>query len=80
MSGDPGDLAVNTRVHIHSPHAHTRLRVRLAPGIPRALCLERAKRFAPKPGQFEPRDREAVSANSSRRPLNPLTPQASFMA
>jgi hypothetical protein len=37
MSGDPGDLAVNTRVHTHYPHAHTRLRVRLAPGIPRAL-------------------------------------------
>jgi hypothetical protein len=74
MSGDPGDLAVNTRVHTCYPHAHTRLRVRLAPGIPRALIFEGGT-FAAKPGQYEPRDREAVSANRSRHAPNPLTPK-----
>jgi hypothetical protein len=37
MPGDFGDLAVNTRVHTYYQYAHTRLRVRLAPGIPHAL-------------------------------------------
>jgi hypothetical protein len=39
MPDDFGDLAVNTRVHTHYQYAHTRLRVRLAPGIPHALCF-----------------------------------------
>jgi hypothetical protein len=43
MPDDFGDLAVNTRVHFLRPHAHTRLRVRLAPGIPHALFSERAE-------------------------------------
>jgi hypothetical protein len=37
MPGDSGELAVNTRVHTHYQHAHTRLRVHRAPGIPHAL-------------------------------------------
>src|ERR1700733_9247958 len=37
MPGDPGELAVNTRVHTHYQYAHTRLRVQRAPGIPHAL-------------------------------------------
>jgi hypothetical protein len=39
MPGDFGDLAVNTRVHFTTNLAHARLRVRLAPGIPHALCF-----------------------------------------
>jgi hypothetical protein len=31
---------VNTRVHTCYQYAHTRLRVRLAPGIPHALCFQ----------------------------------------
>src|SRR6266700_1069457 len=38
-----GASAVNTRVHTSLPPAHTGLRVHWAPGIPRALCLQRAK-------------------------------------
>ena len=42
-------LAVNTGVHIHYHYAHTRLRVHWAPGIPRALCLMRARDFLASP-------------------------------
>jgi hypothetical protein len=44
MPGDLGELAVNTRVHTHYQYAHTRLRVRLAPGIPHALFSEKGGR------------------------------------
>jgi len=44
MPGDSGASAVNTGVHSHYSHyAHIRLRVHWAPGIPRALCLMRAR-------------------------------------
>ena len=39
MSGDLGELAVNTRVHTYDQYARTRLRVHWAPGIPHALCF-----------------------------------------
>ena len=38
-----GASAVNTGVHTHYQYAHTRLRVHWAPGIPRALCLEKGE-------------------------------------
>jgi hypothetical protein len=59
MPDDFGDLAVNTRVHFLLPHAHTRLRVRLAPGIPHALWLEGGKLLV-KLALNKRRDREAV--------------------
>src|SRR6266700_5270176 len=40
-----GASAVNTRVHTYYPPAHTGLRVHWAPGIPRALCFQRARDF-----------------------------------
>src|ERR1700680_3438529 len=40
-----GASAVNTGVHTYYPPARTRLRVHWAPGIPRALCFQRAKDF-----------------------------------
>jgi hypothetical protein len=54
-----GDLAVNTRVHFLRPHAHTRLRVRLATGIPHALCFMGRRIHAPL-GRIASRDRRAV--------------------
>ena len=44
MPGESGASAVNTRVlTFFTTPAHSRLRVLRAPGIPRALCLMRAK-------------------------------------
>jgi hypothetical protein len=59
MPGDFGDLAVNTRVHFYHHHAHTRLRVRLAPGIPHALWFK-GRRILAQLGRFASRECEGV--------------------
>jgi hypothetical protein len=58
MPDDFGDLAVNTRVHTYHQYAHTRLRVRLAPGIPHALI---GRIFYARLGRIAPRGRGPVS-------------------
>jgi hypothetical protein len=55
-----GASAVNTRVHNLLPIAHTRLRVHWAPGIPRALSLQRADELS------KPRAHRVASAISFR--------------
>jgi hypothetical protein len=55
-----GASAVNTRVHNLLPIAHTRLRVHWAPGIPRALSLQRADELC------KPRAHRVASAISFR--------------
>jgi hypothetical protein len=56
-----GAFAVNTGVHTQLPPAHTGLRVHWAPGIPRALCFQRAEEFLAWLGRSAPRERECMS-------------------
>jgi hypothetical protein len=65
MPGDFGDLAVNTRVHFYHHHAHTRLRVRLAPGIPHALFLQ-GEEFLAWLGRNAPRECGGVFDGNAR--------------
>jgi hypothetical protein len=60
MSGDLGDLAVNTRVHTYDQYARTRLRVHWAPDIPHALSHSERAEHSQKLGPGGPRDREAM--------------------
>ena len=62
MPDDSGASAVNTGVHTQLQYAHTRLRVHWAPGIPRALCLMRARDFWQYSGARAARTRMCVSS------------------
>ena len=68
-----GASAVNTGVHTHYQYARTRLRVHWAPGIPRALCLMRARDF------WQTSGRNARAENENARVcLRSLTVQAVY--
>jgi hypothetical protein len=68
-----GDLAVNTRVHFLPPYAHTRLRVRLAPGIPHALYFE-GEGFLAQLGRNAPRGCEGVFDENERATFSVVVP------
>ena len=50
-----GASAVNTGVHTQLTSAHTGLRVHWAPGIPRALCLQKGESIWQNLGRIAPR-------------------------
>jgi hypothetical protein len=56
-----GASAVNTGVHTHYQYARTRLRVHWAPGIPRALCLQKGESIKAKLGRLRVAGLERVS-------------------